>query len=168
MILHISVYNDNLKYYSYQSAGDLLSLLTSWITMRVGVYLYTDPMICRHFVRLMHHISLTSSSVQQWVQIDMPPVRDIHIYSSKEQLYYFTCCLTLGIYFKLQCTCLKFCHQKNKKLLYFIKFTNFHVSFILTESVVTGTKQPLFLSMITGIICNFPQIPENITSPKIS
>ena len=57
-------YDDNLKYYSYQSAGDLLSLLTSWITMRVGVYLYTDPMICRHFVRLMHHISLTSSSVQ--------------------------------------------------------------------------------------------------------
>ena len=38
----------------------------------------------RHFVRLMHHISFTSSSVQYWVQIDMPPVRGIQIYSSKE------------------------------------------------------------------------------------
>ena len=29
-----------------------------------GVYLYKDSKICRHFVRLMHHISFTSSSVQ--------------------------------------------------------------------------------------------------------
>ena len=34
-------------------------------------------------------------------------------------------------------------------------------------SAVTGTKQPLFLTMITGIICNFPQIPKNIISLKI-
>ena len=59
-------------------------------TMRVWVNLYTDLMICRHFVRLVHHISFTSSSVQQWVQIDMPPVRGTHIHSSKEQLHYFT------------------------------------------------------------------------------
>ena len=59
-------------------------------TMRVRVNLYTDLMICRHFVRLVHHISFTSSSVQQWVQIDMPPVRGTHIHSSKEQLHYFT------------------------------------------------------------------------------
>ena len=59
-------------------------------TMRVWVNLYTDLMICRHFVRLVHHISFTSSSVQQWVQIDMPPVRVTHIHSSKEQLHYFT------------------------------------------------------------------------------
>ena len=49
----------------------------------------------------------------------MPPVRGIHIYSSKEWLYYFTYCLTLGIDFKLQCTCLKFCHRKNKKIIIF-------------------------------------------------
>ena len=70
--------------------------------------------------------------------MDIPPVRGIHIYSSKEWLHYFTCCkfysskewlhyftccLTLGIYSKLQCTCLQFCHLKNKKLLYFKEFT---------------------------------------------
>ena len=88
-------------------------------TMRVGVNLYTDAMICRHFVRLVHHISLTSSSVQQWLQIDMPLVRGIQIYSCEEKLHFLTSCLTLGINFKLWCTCLKFCHYKNKKLLHF-------------------------------------------------
>ena len=43
---------------------------------------------------------------------------------------------------------------KNYYILYNLQ--NFQVSFILTVSAVTGTKQPLFLSVITGIICNFP------------
>ena len=43
---------------------------------------------------------------------------------------------------------------KNYYILYNLQ--NFQVSFILTVSAVTGNKQPLFLSVITGIICNFP------------
>ena len=33
--------------------------------------------------------------------------------------------LFFDFYFKLQSTCPKFCHSKNKKLLYFIQFTKF-------------------------------------------
>ena len=79
-------------------------------TMRVWVNLYTDLMICRHFVRLVHHISFTSSSVQQWVQIDMPPVKR-HSHSQQQRI--------VALLHK-QPTCLTFCHQKNKKLLHFI------------------------------------------------
>ena len=43
---------------------------------------------------------------------------------------------------------------KNCYILYDLQ--NFHVNFILTVSAVTGTKQPLYLNMITGIMCNFP------------
>ena len=41
----------------------LQTIWQGWSTgsMRVGVYLYTDLMICRHFARLMHQISFTSS-----------------------------------------------------------------------------------------------------------
>ena len=83
--------------------------------MRVAVNLLTDLMICRYFVRLMHHISFTSLSVQQKVQMDMPLVRGIHIYSTILHILLF-----FSFYFKLQSTCPKFCHSKNKKLLYFI------------------------------------------------
>ena len=136
--------------------------------MRVAVNLLTDLMICRYFVRLMHHISFTSSSVQQKVQMDMPLVRGIHIYSSKEQLHYFTYCFSLAFTSNYKVPAQSFAIQRIKNYYILYDLQNFQVSFILTVSAVTGTKQPLFLSVITGIICNFPLIPENITSPKIS
>ena len=50
--------------------------------------------------------------------------------------------------------------EESKIIIFYIIYTNFKGSFFQTVSAVTGTKQLLFLSMITGIICNFPQIPE--------
>ena len=47
-------------------------------------------------------------------------------------------------------TCLKFCIRRIKNYCILGNLQNFHVSFILTVSAVTGKKQPLFLSMITG------------------
>ena len=132
--------------------------------MRVAVNLLTDLMICSYFVRLMHHISFTSSSVQQKVQMDMPLVRGIHIYST----IYFTYCFSLAFTSNYKVPAQSFAIQRIKIYYILYNLQNFQVSFILTVSAVTGTKQPLFLSVITGIICNFPQISENITSPKIS
>ena len=73
-----------------------------------------------------------------------------------------------SFYFKLQFTCLKFCHLKNKESLYFKNFTKFPSQ--LYSDIISSHwyKTTLVLSIITGIICNFPQTPPNITSPKIS
>ena len=83
-------------------------------TMRVRVNLYTDLMICRHFVRLVHHISFTSSHhhyISTIVSADRHATSERHSHSQQQRI--------VALLHKLP-TCLKFCHQKNKKLLHFI------------------------------------------------
>ena len=58
-------------------------------TMRVRVNLYTDPMICRHFVRLVHHISFTSSHhhfISTIVSADRHPTSERHSHLQQQRI----------------------------------------------------------------------------------
>ena len=70
--------------------------------------------------------------------------------------HYFTCCFSLAFTSNYKVPAQSFAIQRIKNYYILYNLQNFQVSFILTVSAVTGNKQPLFLSVITGIICNFP------------
>ena len=82
--------------------------------------------------------------------------RHSHLQQQRIVMHYFTCCFSLTFTSNYKVPVQSFAIQRIKNYYILYNLQNFQVSFILTVSAVTGTKQPLFLSVITGIICNFP------------